>query len=127
MLSISRSRYTLLSQLLFTAVNGIGVLLGTIYNAQTPDLYPNNAHHSIGWVATWLAFAQFVVSILGWVARRARGQAYSFATPERNAFLPVSSASRDGELSQHHAYFGDYRLSDDEGRSSGSGPARSQR
>lgn len=52
MLSLARSRYRLTAQLVFLAVNGGGVLLGTVYNANTPDLYPNNAHHKLGWIVT---------------------------------------------------------------------------
>lgn len=52
MLSLARSRYTLLAQLVFSAGNGLGVFLGIIYNGKTPDLYPNNAHHKIGWIIT---------------------------------------------------------------------------
>jgi len=47
MLSIARSRYTLVVQLAFLAVNALGVILVTIYNASTPDFYPNNAHHKL--------------------------------------------------------------------------------
>lgn len=122
MLSLARSRYTVLSQLVFTAFNGVGVFLATIYNAETPDLYPNNAHHSIGWVATCFALAQFVVSSLSLVAHRAVSSRTSPITSERNLFLPLS---RNIEQSQQQAYFSDYRLSDDEGQSSES--ARSHR
>ncbi|KAG7106629.1 putative membrane protein C3B8.06 like [Verticillium longisporum] len=58
MLSLARSRYTLASQSVFLAINALGVLVGTIYNAATPDLYPNNAHHKAGWAFTWVALAQ---------------------------------------------------------------------
>ena len=64
MLSLARSRYRLTAQLVFLAVNGGGVLLGTIYNASTPDLYPNNAHHKLGWIVTWTVCAQVVVGLL---------------------------------------------------------------
>ena len=52
MLSLARSRYTLPAQLVFSASNGLGVFLGIVYNRKTPDLYPNNAHHKIGWIIT---------------------------------------------------------------------------
>ncbi|KAI9685866.1 MAG: hypothetical protein M1822_004144 [Bathelium mastoideum] len=57
MFSISRSRFTLLLQFLFLVANGVGLLVGTIYDSQTPNLYPNNSHHKAGWVFTWIACA----------------------------------------------------------------------
>ncbi|RAL61993.1 hypothetical protein DID88_002482 [Monilinia fructigena] len=45
MLSISRSRLSLPTQFVFLALNGGGLFCSVIYNAATPDLYPNNAHH----------------------------------------------------------------------------------
>ena len=95
MLSIAGSRYTILSQAAFIAANGLGVFIATLYNAQTPDLYPNNAHHSVGWVATWVSVAQFTVSVLSWLAKRSLASKQRTPAPERDAFLPVSSASED--------------------------------
>lgn len=64
MLSIARSRYTNLSQLIVVALNALGLLFGAIYNSNTPDLYENNAHHKIGWIATWVISAQTVVGLV---------------------------------------------------------------
>lgn len=64
MFSISRSRYTLPTQFACLALNGIGALLAIIYNASTPDLYPNNAHHKLGWVLTWVFGAQMILGII---------------------------------------------------------------
>ncbi|PQE31723.1 integral membrane protein [Rutstroemia sp. NJR-2017a WRK4] len=64
MFSISRSRFTLLTQFAFLAINAAGVLCSTIYNASTPDLYPNNAHHKIGWLLTWICCAQVVIGVI---------------------------------------------------------------
>ncbi|MBE3045745.1 DUF2427 domain-containing protein [Candidatus Bathyarchaeota archaeon] len=64
MLSLARSRYTLLTQLVFLAGNGLGMIVGIVYNGKTPDLYPNNAHHKIGWVATVVVCAQVFLSLL---------------------------------------------------------------
>lgn len=52
MLSIARSRLVLPSQLAFLAINALALVLGVIYNHQTPDLYSNNAHSKIGWIIT---------------------------------------------------------------------------
>jgi hypothetical protein len=64
MFSIARSRYTILVQFLFYAFNALGLFLGTVYNAKTPDLYENNAHHKMGWIFTWIATAWLVLGIL---------------------------------------------------------------
>ena len=69
MLSIARSRYTSLSQVIFLAFNAFGLLFGTIYNANTPDLYENNAHHKIGWIATWIMSAHTIVGLVRYYAR----------------------------------------------------------
>ncbi|PNH27736.1 hypothetical protein VD0002_g10084 [Verticillium dahliae] len=69
MLSLARSRYTLASQSVFLAFNALGVLVGAIYNAATPDLYPNNAHHKAGWVFTWIALAQVCIGLFGRTTR----------------------------------------------------------
>lgn len=77
MLSLAGSKYTPVSQLVFLSLNGIGVLVATIYNAATPDLYPNNAHHKIGWIITWVVsshvvfgLTKYVVGLLGNLRRR---------------------------------------------------------
>ncbi|KAL8289923.1 hypothetical protein RB600_005082 [Gaeumannomyces tritici] len=65
MFSIARSRHTLVVQLIFAAVNGAGLVLGTVYNDGTPDLYPGNAHHGLGWALTAALCAQVAVGALG--------------------------------------------------------------
>lgn len=125
MFSLARSRLTLVLQFVFLAVNAFGVLLGTIYNASTPDLYPNNAHHKIGWVATWVVCAQVVVGLVGRVAGAFNNRGRTFAVPhghrtldEHGAFIPVSA----GAMAEHALRFpasaagaGPYRLSNDSG------------
>ena len=61
MLSVARSRVAPIVQLLFLGVHSIGLLLGMLYINKTPNLYANNAHGKIGWVATWIVFAQCVI------------------------------------------------------------------
>lgn len=70
MFSIAKSRFTLLSQLVFFALNGIGVFVGTIYNANTPDLYQNNAHHKMGWIFTWFTLAWVLIGIVNIYAKK---------------------------------------------------------
>lgn len=73
MFSLARSRYTLALQLAFLTVNALGLIVGVIYNSSTPDLYPNNAHHKMGWMATAVVLVQTFVGLIGHVARLAYG------------------------------------------------------
>lgn len=92
MFSLARSRYTLVAQFVFLATNALALVLGISYNAQTPDLYPNNAHHKIGWIATWVVSAQVLVSVAGRVAGIARrDEPQNHNHGERQAFIPVST------------------------------------
>lgn len=113
MFSIARSRYTLVSQFTFLVTNALGVVLGISYNASTPDLYPNNAHHKIGWVATWMVCAQVLISLIGRVAGVMAPQASPLEhnkEAERQAFIPVSTQNMEehlrgnGTLYHHHKY-----------------------
>lgn len=102
MLSLARSRYTLPAQFGFLSLNAGGVLLGVVYNASTPDLYPNNAHHRLGWIVTFVVGAQVVVGLLARVAgvlKRDRGHAGSAA--ERQGFIPVSTEA----MAEHESRF----------------------
>lgn len=87
-LSLARSRYTLVLQLIFTAVNSIGLLFGVIYNSKTPDLYPKNAHHGVGWIVTGFVSAQVLISVVGWVSG-SLSRAESHSLSDNHAFLPV--------------------------------------
>jgi hypothetical protein len=113
MFSIARSRYTLPVQFLFLATNGVGVMLATIYNVNTPDLYENNAHHKIGWIATWVMTAQTVMSLLFVYSGRTTKVATMPSASERRAFLPMSTAN----VAQHNmgSSYRDYRWSADSG------------
>nr|POE92243.1 putative membrane protein c3b8.06 [Quercus suber] len=66
MLSIARSKFSILFQLIFHVGNGLAVFGGFVYNHATPDLYTNNSHHPIGWVLTafatvWTLLSMFVM------------------------------------------------------------------
>ncbi|EGX96541.1 hypothetical protein CCM_01198 [Cordyceps militaris CM01] len=65
MLSIAKSRHAPAVQFVFAAVNAVGVVLSAVYDASTPDLYPNNAHHKIGWIITWVSSAHVFVTFAG--------------------------------------------------------------
>ncbi len=116
MLSLARSRYTLAVQFAFLATNGVGVLLSTIYNASTPDLYPNNAHHKLGWIVTWVVCAQVLIGLLGKVSGAFNGgnDYHARHVVERRSFFPVPTEAmaehcRDQPQSPH-------RLSNDSGQ-----------
>ena len=112
MFSITRSRLALPTQLLFLVLNGLGVVFGTIYNVNTPDLYENNAHHRIGWIATWIMTAQAVMSLL--FLYSGRSKKIHASSLERAAFLPVSIEA----MTEHSnaTPYSDYRWSGDSGQ-----------
>lgn len=108
MFSISRSRFGLPTQFIFLAVNATGVLLATIYNANTPDLYPNNAHHKLGWALTWVFGAQLVMGVIHAYARKDRSANAEFTPISAEA---ITEYQRIHSLRQAEIY----RLSNDSG------------
>lgn len=94
MLNIARSRYALIPQVLFLVFNSIGIVLGAIYNTRTPDLYESNAHHKVGWIATWTASAQIIIAIICLYKSHGIFESVWF---ERTEFLPV--ATNEPEIS----------------------------
>lgn len=109
MFSLARSRYTLGVQFVFLATNALSILLVTIYNSKTPDLYPGNAHHHIGWIVTWVVSAQTLVGLVGWIAGAVKAKKVRHSA-EAHAFIPASAEA--------HQFFSSdgYRLSDDSGQ-----------
>jgi hypothetical protein len=115
MFSITRARLALPVQFLFLIINGLAVLFGTIYNINTPDLYENNAHHKIGWIATWVMTAQVVMGLVFLYSGRTKQT--SAAAGERGAFLPVTIESMAQHNQMHHtAGYSTYRWSGDSGQ-----------
>ncbi|KAL2268112.1 hypothetical protein VTJ83DRAFT_2958 [Remersonia thermophila] len=119
MLSLARSRYTLLVQFAFLGANAGAVLLGVVYNASTPDLYPNNAHGKVGWIAALVVSAQVVVGLLARVAGAFKRSTHRFRmgarSEERQGFLPVSTEA----MAEHDSCYppGPYgRFSQDSGQ-----------
>ncbi|KAI1809603.1 hypothetical protein GGS20DRAFT_590436 [Poronia punctata] len=117
MLSIARSRFTLAIQFLFLLTNAIGVFVGIGYNANTPDLYPNNAHHKLGWIVTWVVAAQVLVGLVGRVAGIVDSSVHAgHSEEEAQSFIPVSTEA----VAEHHRmnqqlFSSPYRGSDDSG------------
>jgi hypothetical protein len=87
--SVAQSRFALPAQAVFFMANAVGLFLGTVYNANTPDLYENNAHHKMGWIFTWFSGAWIVLGVLNIYAtsymknRRHSGQQMSVANMTR--------------------------------------------
>ena len=120
MLSIARSRLAIPSQFLFMVVNAFGLLLGIIYNSQTPDLYENNAHHKIGWIITWVVSAQSILSLIFAYAGRGKSESKS-SSFERATFLPV--ATDDHESPYPSGPMHEYRWSRDSGQGTEPSPS----
>ncbi|KAI1760919.1 hypothetical protein GGR53DRAFT_57784 [Hypoxylon sp. FL1150] len=117
MFSIARSRHTLAIQFLFHFTNAVGVLLAITYNANTPDLYPNNAHHKLGWIVTWAACAQVMISLVGRVAGMMGKSGDQESGEEEQAFIPVSTqAMAEHQRMNDAMYAHPYRHSNDSGQ-----------
>ncbi|KAI1646900.1 uncharacterized protein F4817DRAFT_118827 [Daldinia loculata] len=118
MFSIARSRYTLPVQFLFLITNALGIVLGITYNANTPDLYPNNAHHKLGWLVTWVVSAQVFISLVGRVAGVVgRKGTEGVGREEEQAFIPVSTeAMAEHQRINDALYSHPYRHSNDSGQ-----------
>jgi len=95
MFSIARSRYTIPTQVAFLATNAVGIVLGLFYNANTPDLYPNNAHHKLGWLVFWVACTQVSIGLMGRASNALncylRSRRSNVQSHEEQAFIPLSS------------------------------------
>jgi Domain of unknown function (DUF2427) len=99
MLSIAQSHIHTPVQTIFLLVNALGVALGTVYNAKTPDLYPNNSHHKLGWVLTWLAGVYMLVGLLS--KHSAGGGNYDKESTEGMSFMPVSVEAMEAHQRVH--------------------------
>ncbi|KAF2084557.1 hypothetical protein K490DRAFT_59523 [Saccharata proteae CBS 121410] len=88
MFSVARSRYTLPAQIVFLLANGVAVFVGTVYDARTPDLYPNNAHHKLAWALTWISLAWVLMGLVDLYSGRGKGA----SEDNRSASQPLSAA-----------------------------------
>ena len=112
MISAARSRLAVPVQIAFLVLNGLGIFTSIVYNTNTPDLYPNNSHHKIGWAITCIAG---VWILLGFV---------SFFNVTRQVPAPGHSMTSQN-LAQYHQ-LNDYGIRDDcrFSRDSGQGTER---
>ena len=108
MLSLARSRLLYPTQWTFLIVNGLGLLFGSIYNKNTPNLYEGNVHHGLGWALTWIVVAQAIFGIVR-LHTHARNDAEA-STEECTAFLPVSAKlmAQEGSEEPHRPHMYEY-------------------
>ncbi|KAA8566256.1 hypothetical protein EYC84_008856 [Monilinia fructicola] len=111
MLSLSRSRLSLPAQFVFLASNGGGIFCSILYNSSTPDLYPNNAHHKLGWFLICIITAQVVIGIIGTYAGR-RGE----REIDTSGYIPVSREAMAEHTRMHERPQPVTRFSDDSGQ-----------
>lgn len=111
MLSISRSRLSLPTQFAFLALNGGGLICSIIYNASTPDLYPNNSHHKLGWFLICIVTAQALLRLISAYAGH-RGE----KEEENSGYIPVSREAMAEYTRMHERPKPIPRLSDDSGQ-----------
>lgn len=124
MLSIAKSRYTLAVQSAFTAINAVGVALAAIYNAKTPDLYPNNSHHKIGWIVTLIFAVHILVNFIGLAANKWRSRTARTSSNEEHPFLPTTR--QNSTFTQGGYYTPNQLTTDDGGSSSNTEPSSSR-
>ncbi|KAG5656627.1 hypothetical protein KAF25_010180 [Fusarium avenaceum] len=108
MFSLANSRFTLPAQFVFLAFNILGVIFSVSYNAQTPDLYPNNAHHKIGSIVTWVVCAQILLSGIRYIVGAPTSNGKKLDN-ERLAFLPVSTHEVNPSWRNDYRNDGPYR------------------
>lgn len=88
MFSIARSRLALAFQFGFLIVNAVALLLGVVYNHQTPELYENNSHSKTGWIITWIACAWVFMAIVQVYAGRSKSHSFEDQTTH-----PITAAN----------------------------------
>ena len=114
MFSVARSRLSLPTHFLLAALNGLGVVLAILYNNNTPDLYPNNSHHTLGCVLTIIICAQ---ACMAWVRAYTDTTKVIHHVDERMAFIPISTqAMEEHRRVQALAAGQSYRFSNDSGQ-----------
>lgn len=124
MLSLARYRFAWVAQFSFLSVNGLGLLMGSIYNSKTPDLYEDNIHHTLGWVVTVIVSVQW---ILGFVKSNASDRIIRSSTLEEQIpFIPRSvDGFEDGQSRPVFTVLEQYRYSHDSGQGTEASSSRS--
>ncbi|GAB7337352.1 hypothetical protein MBLNU457_g2702t3 [Dothideomycetes sp. NU457] len=84
MISAARSRLAIPVQFAFLAVNGLGIFTSIVYDSNTPDFYPNNSHHKIGWAITWIAVVWILLGFVTFFSNDKRSPASNHAITSQN-------------------------------------------
>lgn len=114
MLFLTGSRLHLPAQALFLLTTAVGVVFSTIYNNLTPDLYPNNSHHKMGWALVFILTIQAAMGILGATVKKVTGPLHPYGLGEEHAgFMAVPADSPTDSNESHY-----YRRSGDSGQGS---------
>ncbi|GAB7366427.1 hypothetical protein MBLNU230_g8224t1 [Neophaeotheca triangularis] len=117
--SLAHHRYTSLARIGFILLHSLGLLLGAMYNSRTPDLYPNNAHHKLGWAVTWIAVVQLIVGHLSSASGLLRRLiAFRLDSSDRQRLMPLLSETLEEHGSDNDHSPNEYRLSRDSGQGS---------
>jgi hypothetical protein len=120
MLSVARSRYHLPAQLLFHAVNALGLFTGVVYNHSTPDLYVTNSHHPVGWAVTALTVTWNILSLTTACAPKVKRRELEVSPKTFDQDIP-----EDGDIQQYLDSPTSYRFSRDSGNFSAGSRANS--
>ncbi|KAF8459502.1 hypothetical protein BGX38DRAFT_1149149 [Terfezia claveryi] len=95
---LSKSRLYYSTQLVFIGCNLLGVACSILYNMRTPDLYPNNIHHKLGWMIMGLLTIHIAMGVL---LRQSSGSIGGLGSIRKRegSYTPVyTSADEDEEL-----------------------------
>ena len=115
MLSVARSRYHLLAQIIFHGINGLGLFTGVIYNRSTPDLYVSNSHHPVGWIVTSFTMLWTFLSLAVAFAAAKRREEFDLVAPRSSS----QSQTEDDPVQNYMYSPPTYRYSRDSGNFSG--------
>jgi len=86
------------TQLVFIGGNFLGIACSILYNVRTPDLYPSNIHHKLGWVIMGLLTIHTAMGVL-W--RQSSGSVESVGSKGKleGSYTPLyASADGEGEI-----------------------------
>lgn len=126
MLSVTRFRFALVTQLSFLGVHSVGLLLGSVYTNKTPNLYENDSHGKVGWILTWVVVAQCIIGLVKLAASLGKSHDRPCAAEQVN-FLPTSATALAQHSHLQEAHSPDpYRYSHDSGHFTASESSRSQ-
>ncbi|KAK6509302.1 hypothetical protein TWF481_004059 [Arthrobotrys musiformis] len=110
MFAVAKSNLHIPVQFAFLAINGFAIFLSILYNAQTPDLYPANAHHRMGWVAVAILTVQTAVGVIFSVAKSSDApkneEASSLMAAATARYQRMESHDRQGSWNSDSAHGG---------------------